>query len=274
MALRNGLSEELNRQGNEHFARGYYTDAYACYAKALECDRLTGDQRALSATLGNLGNICAVSGRRESAQNYYQEVLELQKVLGDEKGIGTTLANLGNLRADAGEWDRARAYYLEALDIMSRVHDEVGKAVLFSDLGLVARETGQFDEALRHYEQSLVLMRRLNNQGGVADAWRMMARTFAIQKRYEDAIACCHTSQSIAERNRDELRTGGARYVLAQCYEDLGQLQMAVDLLEQVVRMDRKYDLPKLAENTTRLELLRARLAAEEATRQHRQSHV
>ena len=85
MPLRNGLSEELNRQGNEHFARGHYTDAYACYAKALECDRLTGDHRALSATLGNLGNICAVSGRRESAQSYYQEVLELQKVLGDEK---------------------------------------------------------------------------------------------------------------------------------------------------------------------------------------------
>ena len=235
---------------------------------------MTGDHRALSATLGNLGNICAVSGRRESAHNYYQEVLELQKVLGDEKGIGTTLANLGNLRADAGEWELARAYYLEALDIMTRVHDELGKAVLFSDLGLVARETGQFEDALRHYEQSLVLMRRLNNQGGVADAWRMMGRTFAIQKRYEDAIACCHTSQSIAERSRDELRTGGARYILAQCYEDLGQLQMAVEMLEQVVRMDRKYDLPKLAENTTRLERLRARLTAEDPTPQPRRSRA
>ena len=157
---------------------------------------------------------------------------------------------------------------------MTRVHDELGKAVLFSDLGLVARETGQFEDALRYYEQSLVLMRRLNNQGGVADAWRMMGRTFAIQKRYEDAIACCHTSQSIAERSRDELRTGGARYVLAQCYEDLGQLQVAVELLEQVVRMDRKYDLPKLAENTTRLERLRARLAAEDPTPQPRQSRA
>ncbi|MCK6501006.1 MAG: tetratricopeptide repeat protein, partial [Nitrospira sp.] len=191
----------------------------------------------------------------------------------DEKGIGTTLANLGNLRADAGEWERARAYYLEALDIMTRVHDELGKAVLFSDLGLVARETGQFDEAIRHYEQSLVLMRRLNNQGGVADAWRMMGRTFAIQKRYEDAIACCHTSQSIAERHRDELRAGGARYVLAQCYEDLGQLQTAVNLLEQVVRMDRKYGLPKLEENTRRLETLRARVAAEGTMPRHRESH-
>ena len=55
MILKNGLSEELNRQGNEHFGRGHYTEAYTCYAKALECDRLTGDQRALAATLGNLG---------------------------------------------------------------------------------------------------------------------------------------------------------------------------------------------------------------------------
>jgi tetratricopeptide (TPR) repeat protein len=263
MPLRNGLSEELNRQGNEHFARGHYTEAYACYAKALECDRLTGDQRALSTTLGNLGNICAVSGRREAAHNHYVEVLELQKVLGDEKGIGTTLANLGNLRADAGEWERARAYYLEALDIMTRVHDEWGKAVLFSDLGLVARETGLFDEAIRHYEQSLVLMRRLNNQGGVADAWRMMGRTFLHQKRYEDAMACCHTSQSIAERAKDELRAGGARYVLADCYEQLGQLREAADLLELVVRMDRKYNLPKLEENMKRLERLRVQVAAE-----------
>ncbi len=48
---------------------------------------------------------------------------------------------------------------------------------------------------------------------------------------------------------------------MAQCYEELGQLQEAVELLELVVQMDRKYRLPKLEENTTRLERLRIRLA-------------
>jgi tetratricopeptide (TPR) repeat protein len=127
----------------------------------------------------------------------------------------------------------------------------------------VAREAKQFDEALQYYEKSLVLMRRLGNQGGVADAWRMMARTFLMQRRYEDAIACCQTSQSVAERSRDELRTGGARYVLAQCYEETGRLQDAAGLLELVVEMDRKYQLPKLEENTVRLRKLRERLAAQ-----------
>jgi tetratricopeptide (TPR) repeat protein len=134
---------------------------------------------------------------------------------------------------------------------------------LFSDLGLVARETGQYDEAIRCYERSLVLMRRLDNHGGVADVWRMIGRIFLLQKRYDDAIACCQTSQSIAERSRDELRAGGARYVLVQCYEETGRLREAADLLEQVIHMDRKYHLPKLEENIRRLTALRARLVAQ-----------
>ncbi|NJL17541.1 MAG: tetratricopeptide repeat protein, partial [Nitrospira sp.] len=102
----------------------------------------------------------------------------------------------------------------------------------------------------------------LGNLGGVADAWRMIGRTFLMQTRYDEAIACCQTSLSVAERLRDELRTGGARYVLAQCYEEMGRLQDALSLLELVVSMDRKYGLPKLEENTRRLEALRARLVA------------
>lgn len=253
-------SEQLNRQGNDYFARGFYTEAYVCYARALECDRTSGDRRALVATLGNLGNICAVSGRREQAQRYYHEVLELQKIHGDDRGIGTTLANLGNLRADAGEWDRARAYYLEALDLMEATGDDLGKAVLYSDLGLVARETGNCDEALRYYEQSLLLMRRLGNQGGITDAFRMMARTYLRLQRFEDAQACCRTSLAIAERNHDELRMAGAWYVMADCCEQQDKIDEAAGWLERVVEIDRKFQLPKLQENAKRLSDLHERL--------------
>jgi len=152
---------------------------------------------------------------------------------------------------------------------MCKTQDDAGKAVLFSDLGLVARETKVYEQAIGYYEQSLVLMRRLGNEGGVADAWRMIGRTFLLQQRYDDAIACFQTSQSIAERSHDELRTGGARYALAQCYEETGKLREAADLLELVVHMDRKYHLPKLEENTQRLAVLRARLVRQDGEPLH-----
>src|SRR5947208_1206959 len=222
--------------------------------------RQSGDRRALVATLGNLGNVCAVSGRREQPQQYYQEVLELQKVLGDERGIGTTLANLGNLRTDAGEWERARAYYLEALDLLTRASDEAALAVLYANLGLVARETGDYEQALAHHERSLTVMRRLGNQAGVADAYRMIGKTYALRKRYDDAAACALTSLGISRRLRDELRAAGAYYLLAGIREEEGKVTEAAELLERVVAIERKYHLPKLEENTRRLETLRERI--------------
>jgi tetratricopeptide (TPR) repeat protein len=55
---------------------------------------------------------------------------------------------------------------------------------------------------------------------------------------------------------------GGAWYVLASCYEAQGQWSQAVQYLQKVVRVDQKYQLPKLAENTQRLHALESRLSA------------
>src|SRR2546423_11781179 len=96
-------SEQLNRQGNEHFSRGHYTEAYVCYAQALECDRLSGDRRALLAPPGNLGNICAASGRPDQAQTPHPGGPPLQKNFGAEKGNRTTPAKLGKLPAGPAE---------------------------------------------------------------------------------------------------------------------------------------------------------------------------
>jgi tetratricopeptide (TPR) repeat protein len=140
--------------------------------------------------------------------------------------------------------------------------DYAGKAVLLSDLGLVARETGREDAALAYYQESLILMRRVGNDAGQSDVYRMMGRLYLSQRRFDEAQSCTMTSLDIARRLKDELRMGGAWYGLASCYEAQGQWSQAVQYLQKVVRIDQKYQLPKLAENTQRLESLVTRLSA------------
>src|SRR5207249_11042783 len=94
---------------------------------------------------------------------------------------------------------------------------------------------------------------------GVADAYRMIGKTYVLRKRYDDAAACALTSLGISRRLRDELRVAGACYLLAGIREDEGKIAEAAELLESVVAIDRKYQLPKLEENTKRLEALRER---------------
>jgi len=95
----------------------------------------------------------------------------------------------------------------------------------------------------------------------VADADRMIGKPDALGKRYDDAAACAMTSLGISRRLGDELRAAGAYYLLAGIREEEGKVTEAAELLERVVAIDRKYHLPKLEENTRRLETLRERAA-------------
>ncbi|RMH07898.1 MAG: tetratricopeptide repeat protein [Nitrospirae bacterium] len=254
-------SAYYNQVGNEYFSRGLYTIAYRYYLLALQASRRSGDPRALLATLGNLGNICAVSGHRDQARTYYQAVLDLQKFLGDQSGIAATLANLGNLSVDAGEWERGRAYYLEALDLMGQGGNELARAILLSNLGLVEKETGQFARAADYYARAFSLMRRVGNLAGQADVQQMLAKMYLSQQRFDEALACVHASLAIAQQLNDELRMGGAWYVMAGCYEAKGDIAQAVQSLQHVVRIDQMYGLPKLSENQKRLHNLLCRLS-------------
>ncbi|MCA9451006.1 MAG: tetratricopeptide repeat protein, partial [Nitrospira sp.] len=85
-------------------------------------------------------------------------------------------------------------------------------------------------------------------------------------RRFEEAQSCTLTSLDVARRLKDELRMGGAWYVLASCHEAQGQWSQAVQYLRKVVRIDQKYQLPKLDENTRRLQVLESQLSARTGT--------
>jgi uncharacterized membrane protein len=53
----------------------------------------------------------------------------------------------------------------------------------------------------------------------------------------------------------------------------MGRLEEAAQLLERVVEMDRKYQLPKLEENTKRLEALRKRVSADAAQEPRKEAY-
>jgi len=243
------LSQELNRQGNHHFERGDYADAQACYQRALEADRRSGNPRELALTLGNLANIFACTGRSAQARAHYQEVLALQKAFGDQRGIGVTLANLGNLEADAGAAARGEAYYLEALDLLEPLGEERTVATILGNLALIARGRGEFDRTVSLTERGIVLMKRVGDRMGTAGLYNQLGKTYRLMRRHDDAFACCRTALDIAQGLGDERLEAAARYHLAFIHAEQDQFAQAAEMMERVVAIDEKYQLPKLEEN-------------------------
>jgi tetratricopeptide (TPR) repeat protein len=258
------LSQELNRQGNLHFERGDYADAQRCYQRALEADRQSGNARELALTLGNLANICACTGRADQARAHYREVLALQKTFGDQRGIGITLANLGNLEADAGAAERGEAYYLEALDLLEPLDEPRTVATILGNLGLIARGRGDSDRAIQLTERAVVLMKRVGDRAGTAGLYNQLGKTYRLMCRLPDAEACCRTALDIAGRLGDERLEAAARYHLAFIHAEQGQFAQAVEMMERVVAIDAKYQLPKLEENRGWLNQWREKRISEE----------
>ena len=116
---------------------------------------------------------------------------------------GLSYANLGRFSEAVAAYDRALAISPAYADALYQK-------------GFALAKLGKNEDAIAEFDKTLSKDR--NNALAYHQKGNLLIKT----GRYDDAIACCHTSQSIAERSRDELRTGGARYVLAQCYEDMG----------------------------------------------------
>lgn len=247
----------FNREGDRYFQRGQYTDALACYLKALEFGRRGGNDWELAVTLGNLANVLACTGRTEEARAHYREVLSLQRDLQDRPGLAATLVNLGNLEADAGRLDRAEAYYLEALDLLPEAASDDLVAVLMSNLGLVRREKGDWEGAFRRFEEALERARHGQDQAIMAQVYNHLARTYLMTKRYEEGLSCALSALAIYQRLDEELGVAASRYHLAFLCRALGREEAAIRCLEQVVAIDEKYGLPKLSENRRILETWR-----------------
>ena len=106
-------SEQLNRQGNEHFSRGYYQEV-------LELQKIQGDERGIGTTLANLGNLRADAGEWDRARAYYLEALDIMQRSGDHSGMEVLFSDLGLVARETGQYDEAMRYYEQSLSLMRR----------------------------------------------------------------------------------------------------------------------------------------------------------
>jgi tetratricopeptide (TPR) repeat protein len=254
------MPSALNDEGNRLFQQGRYGEALACYRRALELDRRTGNPRDLADTLGNLANVYASTGKEEEALVCYREVLGIHRKLGNRPVIGITLVNIGNLHADRRDAERAKAYYLEAIDLLETSGEVRGLAMAYGNLALVVRDEGDRVSAAQYLEKSIRELRRFGDSPELARMINSLGKTHLMQGRTDEAKTRCGESLAISTRLNDDLGMAAAWYNLVAVSERAGALDEAIEFLARVVEVDERYRLPKLEENRNRLnQLIRMR---------------
>jgi tetratricopeptide (TPR) repeat protein len=227
LALHEQLRDELGKASNLHqlgnlaYLRGDLAEATRLYEICLIIHEQWGNKLGVATAVHQLATMAYLNHEFDRAWQLYEKSLQLKSSLGDQAGVASTLHQMGVLLQEgANGYAMARDFYQQCLTLAKTIGDTRQQASTLGQLGNLARDEGDLLEAEQYYQAALQL----------TDA------------QTEPALA--------------SLRL----FNLARLYEEQGQLDNAVALLEQVVALDEQYNLPDLMADRQALSRLYERI--------------
>jgi len=249
------ITHSFLQLGNRAFSVGDYASALRYYQKAMEGIR--GDPDQLADLYGNIGNVYGAIGQIEQAIDFYKKAIELLRRSEAYARLGVTYVNIGNLYADQGDVEQAVHFYKQGALLLEREEQWEHLAVLYGNFSMISIKKKDLQGGLDYAEKGMALARKLKRPALLADASHRLAKAKGAIGEMGEAQRLSESAYALYADLKDEMGCAATLYHQAFLYERKGDLEGAIRCLEQVVAIDEKYGLPKLAENKARLSRLR-----------------
>jgi len=206
-----GQAYGLNHLGRAYAAQTQLPAAEDMLRKAVELKPASYDFQA------DLGYVYTREKKYSQAVDSYQKAIAL--------GIDYpfTFFNLGVTYIGLGNLAEAEAAFRRAVDL------KPGYAEALYNIGWISEQRGQVDMAEKSYRESL------EKNPGYVDSYVGLARLYATQQRYQEAVRELQTALGYQSNNADVLFALGGLYLRANLCRD------AIPLLERLAQRNPQY---------------------------------
>ena len=202
----------------------------ACYERAYELLRQTGDARGAAATLGNLALLYQYYWDPGDAERLYREAIEASRACGDEHGVGAATSNLGTLLVARGRHDAAARAFERALEVFRAVGDPSGEAYTLTGQATLATAEGRPAAAAELAEAARTGFAGLGDPLGSAEALLALAQARAAQHQDQAAAGLFAEALSAALAMEDQWNGAAALRGLAELALRRGDREAGRDL--------------------------------------------
>jgi tetratricopeptide (TPR) repeat protein len=226
--------------------------------------------RHVASSLQHLGINAVEGGDYASAQDYHSQAHAIYREIGDRHGEGTTLNALGILADGSQDYAQAQKYYESALAAAREVGARFGEAALSTNLGYQAFRRGDFREAQSFNQQGLAICREIESRSGEATILCNMGLVALAQADHVGAVASCEQALTVAREIGERWLEGYALTWLGDSSARLGQLDDAVEYLQQALYLRQELEQEQLIVES-RACLARVRLARGELVEAQRE---
>jgi DNA-binding SARP family transcriptional activator/Tfp pilus assembly protein PilF len=214
---------------------GFYADARATCAAALDAARHTGDLAAQADALRYLGLVDFWQGRYEHAAEKLTSTLELYRQAGDRHGQARTLNSLGIADWRQGQLRQAAGQLRQAVDLFRETGDRFGESGALTNLGIVEYRQGHYEQAADHHRESLAICREIGDRHREAGALVNLSEALWRQGHYQQAEY--HLGRALAIDRELGYRRGEAEAMrnLGHIFRAQGRYQQAAELHRQAL---------------------------------------
>ena len=230
-----GISAALGNLGLAYARLGEFLRAIEHYKHSLKIKREIGDQRGEGNTLGNLGMAYAELGEVRRAIEHYEHSLKINREVGNQRGEGVVLGNLGGAYYRLGEVQRAIECCEQQLEIMREIGDRRGEGNALGGLGILYAELGEMQLAIKYYKQQLEITREIGDRRGEGIALGNLGVSYVRLGNMGRAIECYEQDLAITREIGDRRGEGNSLGNLGKAFTDIGEVEYAIKYYEQAL---------------------------------------
>ena len=194
-------------------------------------------KRTLAEAYLRRGDVYGRQGRWKESMADLKASQTILHSLNDEEGMARVQNLLGTNFAEQGMLKQARAHLQMALATFERNGQDLQVSSLLANLGALCNMTARHDEALSLYHRARASFELTGDVDRLGVTHHNIAMTFLAKSAYEDAIREFDKCFALGTQGLNASLMGLANFGKANVYYQLGDLRMALKLLNQAIEL-------------------------------------
>jgi len=209
------------------------TEGLGYIAEALSLSQALGDTRSEGEAYNDKGMIEWQEDQPEAALSDLNQAMILWKAIDYHYGQAAALSNQGILLTQLGEHQEALQSYFQALRLIRSLKDVKGEAFITNNIGAAYRWLGNYHNAVDYLARAVRLFHLEGDTVAAARATLTLARVDLDLGHSAAAAHRAHVALSIIKSAADHQWEADSWYVLAQAYQQQGDLARALQCISQ-----------------------------------------
>jgi tetratricopeptide (TPR) repeat protein len=211
---------------------GQYEPAIEDFQKSIAHRRAAGDRRGIATSLNNLATVLRRMGRYPEARRHLDEALKIARQMENEMLESQALLSLGNIEGDSGRLDRALEYHRRSLDIEWDRGEHTELAVRLNTIADILRRQGLYSDALVYLELAKGYLERSEDLKQKGFNLKVLGRIEMARGNYASAQTALLESLRLFQEIGAGPETAETQLMLARMYADQGRFEDALQAVD------------------------------------------